>query len=410
VTVVATCVAIRALHRELRTPSGATRAPVVSTPGGRPESLPPTLSVPEDLPVAPGVPHVLHGDAQRSHRAHGHLPARAEVAWTFKADGAIEGQVVASPDEATLYVATLGGTLWALDRVGHPRFHVPLGGRAYATPAVGPDGTVFVGSDGGAFFAVSPAGSVAWRLETHGGDADTSALLLDDGLVVFAAGSRVYGVRPGGVVAFRFQAKGKVFTAPALTRGGGGREPRIIVGSQDDHVYALTTAGALAWATDLGSDVDGAPAVGDDGGIYVGTDRGEVVRLEDDGRVAWRARVDGFVRGTLSVTRGGDVLAGVFGPSPRLARLSPGGELLGAYPIRGNGTGETGVLGGALEDDDGALAFGGDDGAVHVVGRDGQLRWEYDAGADVDAPVTLLGDGSLVAATYDGEVIALRSP
>lgn len=348
---------------------------------------------------------MLHGDVHHSHRAHGHVSPKPDLLWTFHTDGPIEAQVVASPDAATLYVATLGGSLWALDRSGQPRFHLPLGGRAYATPCVGPDGTVYVGSDGGALFAVGATGSVLWRLETPG-DADTGAVLLDDGLVVFAAGTDVYGVRPGGALAFRFRTSGKVFTAPAIAAATT-NQGRIIVGSQDHRVYALSGRGELDWSTDLGHDVDGAPVVGDDGSIYVGTDGSEVVRLARDGHVEWRLSVGGQVRGTLSLARNGDVLAGVYGPSPRIVRIAPDGVVLGAFPVRGNGSPESGIYGGPLEDDDGTLIFGGQDGVVHVVDASGIERWTYDAHEDVDAPVTMLPDGTLIVGSYAGDVLAL---
>jgi outer membrane protein assembly factor BamB len=346
---------------------------------------------------------MLHGDAQHTHRVHGRLPAAPEVAWTLHLDGPVEGQAVVSPDGAVVYVATLGGTLWAIDRSGHPRFHVPLGGRSYGAPSVAEDGTVYLGRDGGAFFAIDPAGRVLWKVETDG-DADSGAVLTDTG-VVFAAGSRVYGVRRSGALAFRFQARAKVFTSPAL-RGGAAD---VVFGSQDHRVYALRSDGTLRWATDLGHDVDASPAIGDDGAIYVGTDGDEVVRLDGDGQVTWRARTGGMVRGALSIARNGDVLAGVYGPAPRVVRLAASdGAMLGGLAVRGNGTRETGVYGAPLEDDDGALAFGAQDGLVHVVGADGKERWTYDAGSDVDAPLTLLGDGSLVLATYEGDVVELR--
>jgi outer membrane protein assembly factor BamB len=401
-------VTFRATRTGTRPHAAQTRIAAADITFHSPGSLPRTVAPIGSGAVPAGGAHQIHGDARRSHRAHGTIARRPEVAWRFRADGPVEGQVVASPDETTLYVATLGGTLWALDRDGHARFHVSLGGRSYATPCVAPNGTVYAGSDGGTFFAILPDGRVAWKLETTG-DADTGAALLEDGLVIFAAGSRVYGVRPDGTVAFRFRTRGKVFTAPALAPGADGGETRIIVGAQDDHVYALSHRGELLWATYLGHDVDGGPTIGDDGAIYVGTDGGEVVRLEEDGRIGWRVAVGGFVRGPLSLARDGDVFAGVYGPSPRLVRLSPGGEVLAGFDVRGNGGSETGVFGGALEDDVGAIAFGAQDGEVHVFDSDGTPRWSYDLHSDADAPVTLLGDGSLLVADYDGDVVALRA-
>jgi outer membrane protein assembly factor BamB len=351
---------------------------------------------------------MLHGDAHHTHRAHGHLPRRANVEWTTHADGPIEGQVVASRDGTTLYVATLGGTLWALDRQGHERFHTALGARAYGTPCIGDAGTIYLGNDGGAFQALDPKdGHVVWRLVTPA-DADTGAVVTSRGLVVFAAGADVYGVRDGGGIAFRFHAGKKVFTSPALLHREAPLGDLIVFGSQDHHVYGLGPGGALEWKTDLGNDVDGSPAISDDGDIYVGTDGDVVVHLDAHGKVLRRTEVGGMVRGALSVARNGDALAGVFGPSPRMARISPAGILLGAQVTRGHGTRETGVLGGALEDDEGWLAFGGEDGLVHVVNAAGELVWTYDARSDVDAPLTLMSDGALIVATYDGDVISLR--
>jgi outer membrane protein assembly factor BamB len=278
-----------------------------------------------------------------------------------------------------------------------------LGDRIYATAAVGDDGVFYVGSDAKKFVAVGPDGGVRWKLDV-GAEADTAAAFAPDGTLVFAAGATVFAVRKGGDVAWRFRGRGKVFTAPAVMDDG-----TVVVGSQDHHVVAIRAGGALGWAVDLGHDVDGGPAVGDDGSIFVGTDGGEVVRLDKDGRVGWRVKVGGFVRGALSLARNGDVLVGVYGPSPRVLRLvGDDGSERGSYAVRGTGAREFGVHGGPLEDDDGALAFGTQDDQVTVVEADGSLRWSFRTGGDVDAPLTLLTDGTLLVGSEDGKVYAFR--
>jgi hypothetical protein len=260
--------------------------------------------------VREGAARTLHGDARRTHRARGRGPREPTVAWSVDVGGPVEAQVTTSPDERTLYAASLGGKLTAISREGSVKWSVDLGDRVYGAPCVADDGTVYVGNDGGRFSAISSDGRVLWRLET-GADADTGAVIAPNGQIVLAAGQTVMAVRAGGDVAWRFQAKKKVFTAPAWTEDG-----LVVFGSQDHRVYALTAAGALAWSADLGADVDGAPAIGEDGAIFVGTDGDEVARLDTKGNVVWRANVGGFVRGPLSVARNGDVLAGVYGPSP----------------------------------------------------------------------------------------------
>ncbi len=347
-------------------------------------------------------PRMVHGGPRHQHRTAAHGPRSAKVGWRATVSGAVAAQVTSSPDERTLYVATLDGNVVALAREdGKPRWSVALGERVYSAPLVHDDGTVYVGSDAKKLVAISPDGAVLWRLEVDG-EADTGAVFAKDGTIVFAAGGSVLSVRRGGDVAWRFTAKGKVFTAPAVTDGG-----LVVVGSQDDRVYGIDAKGVAAWATNLGADVDGAAVIGDDGAIYVGTDKGEVVRLDADGKVVWRTPVGGYVRGVLSLARNGDVLAGTYGPVPHVVRLAPDGLIRGAFAIQGTGAKEFGIHGGPLEDADGALYFGAQDDAAYAIDPEGGLRWRFVTGADVDAPLTMLSDGSLVVASEDGTITML---
>jgi outer membrane protein assembly factor BamB len=383
-------------------------ATTAAEPQGKP-APPESVRAPAAPPPAVDAPHgaaMLHGDARHSHRAAGRAPRHAPaVVWARDVGGPVEAQVTTSPDGQTLYVASLGGTLTALARAdGAVKWKLDLGDRSYATPCVATDGTIYAGSDAKKVVAVSPEGKVRWSLDTDG-DADTGPVLGKDGTVVFAAGRMVYGVTPQGFVRFRFAAKRKVYTSPVVAADG-----RIFFGSQDHHAYGLTPEGGPLWSVDLGADVDGAPVLADDGALFVGTDAGEVVRLDpSDGHVAWRAKLGGYVRGTLSVARGGDVLAGVYGPAPRQVRLDPvTGAVRASFSVQGTGAREFGVHGGALEDDAGVLVFGAQDDAVYAIDGSGTVLWRFTTGADVDAPVTLLDDSSVVAGSDDAKVYLLR--
>lgn len=345
---------------------------------------------------------MVHGGPRHLHRSAAHGPRAAKVAWRVKVDGAVAAQVTVSPDERTLYAGTLAGSLVALAREdGKPRWSVALGERVYSAPLVANDGTIYAGSDAKKLTALSADGAVLWRLEVDG-EADSGPALAKDGTIVFAAGSSVHAVRRAGDLAWRFTAKGKVFTAPAITEQG-----LVIVGSQDDRVYAIGAGGALAWSVDLGADVDGAAVIGDDGAIYVGTDKDEIVRLDEHGKIAWRTAVGGYVRGVLSLARNGDVLAGTYGPVPRLVRVAPDGAIRGAFAIHGTGAREFGIHGGPLEDAEGTLFFGAQDDSAYGIDTEGAVRWRFETGADVDAPLSMLSDGSLVVASEDGTITML---
>lgn len=349
-----------------------------------------------------GAARMVHGSPRHVHRASARGPSAAKLGLRVEIGGPIAAQVTASPDEKTLYVASLDGNVVAVSREdGTKRWTVALGDRVYSAPLVADDGTIYVGGDAKKLFAISPAGAVLWKLDVDG-EVDSGATFAEDGTIVFAAGRYVHAARKGGDLAWRFAAKDKVFAAPAVTDEG-----LIVFGSQDDHVYALRADGTLAWSVDLGADVDGAAAVSDDGAIYVGTDKEEIVRLDAKGNVAWRANVGGFVRGVLSVARNGDVLAGTYGPVPRVVRVAPDGVVRGSFAIHGTGAKEFGIHGGPLEDEAGTLYFGAQDDAVYAIAADGTVRFRFRTGADVDAPLTLLGDGTLAVPSEDGSLTLL---
>lgn len=314
--------------------------------------------------------------------------------------GAVAAQVVASPDGSTLYASTLAGSLVAIARAdGSTRWSTSLGGRVYSTPFVSDDGTIWVGSDAKKLYTLDANGKIIFQLETSG-EVDTAPVPGKDGTVIVAAGKELLAVRRGGDVAWRFSARNKIFSSPAVTANG-----TCVVGSQDDRLYGVDANGNATWSVDLGGDVDASPAVADDGTIYVGTDKGEIVHLDANGKILWRSNVGGFVRGSLSIARNGDVLAGTYGPVPHVVRLSPDGTQRGAFAVKGTGAKEFGIHGAPLEDAAGTLYFGAQDDAVYALAETQLFRFETKA--DVDGPLTLLADGSLVVPSEDGFVTLL---
>ena len=56
-------------------------------------------------------------------------------------------------------------------------------------------------------------------------------------------------------------------------------EGRIYVGSQDEHLYAVSADGRALWDRNMGEDIDSSVAFGPNGTIYVGVDDGGVYAL-----------------------------------------------------------------------------------------------------------------------------------
>jgi len=76
-------------------------------------------------------------------------------------------------------------------------------------------------------------------------------------------------VSPDGQVKWRFAAADKIHAAPAVAKDG-----TVLVGSQDDHLYAVSAAGVLLWFIDLQDDVDATPSLTEAGVLYTAGDDG----------------------------------------------------------------------------------------------------------------------------------------
>ena len=80
---------------------------------------------------------------------------------------------------------------------------------------------------------------------------------------------------PNGQVKWQLATADKIHAAPAVAKNG-----IVLIGSQDDHLYAVDEDGVLLWYLELGGDVDATPAIASDGTIYVAGDDGVLRAFE----------------------------------------------------------------------------------------------------------------------------------
>lgn len=195
---------------------------------------------------------------------------------TAAVDGAILSGVAAA-DDGTIYVP--GDPLVAF---GEPGWTYPLsgGGITGSNPAVGPSGTIYVAARGISdrnLYAVSPAGVELWKRDL--GDAVIAPIAIDEG-------ERIYAVNASGllVVHDRSGELAWSFQLPSYTSGGGivlGPDGTVYLGTLaanpadylGEWVYAVRQArgggGELVWSAAVGHGVGNTPALSAGGTLYV---------------------------------------------------------------------------------------------------------------------------------------------
>ena len=238
------------------------------------------------------------------------------VRWTAETEPTTRG-IHGTPAIAngTVYVGAYDGAVYAFDlRTGDRMWRSKLGDAIGSSPAYY-NGLLYIAVEyatpSGRVYALDAAdGKPVW-VDRRPTDHPHSSIAIDR-----EAGRLVVGANDGNCYAWTFPGlerewvfetggpiKGPIATVDSLA----------IVGSWDEHVYALDLAtGDEVWSFRADGDVMAAPAIDPTGVVYVGSHDWRVYALDlATGEERWRFATDGMVIGGLVVTPG-HVLVGSY--------------------------------------------------------------------------------------------------
>jgi len=253
--------------------------------------------------------------------------------WEFRTTGGNKflGGVVLAPN-GTVYAADDGRSVYALDGPTGQKlwqFKANTGsGIVLTTPIVGPDGVLYFDTDKGYVYAVAPNGSLKWAYNTAA-PLKFSPFLGPNGMVyvastdgkklfaleaatgakqyVFVTSSKImaqptlgtdgsiyiptedrtlYGLNPDGAQRFMFRpASGHFRTSPLVSADGA----TVYAAIEEKILFAVDTAtGALRWSYTTLGNIKSGPALDVDGGVIIGSEGTDLVRLRADGTVSFK--------------------------------------------------------------------------------------------------------------------------
>lgn len=250
-----------------------------------------------------------------------------------------------------------------------------------ASPTLDLHGNIYVGDEGGSFYSINPTtGAERWVFRAK--DAIYGAAVVGSRLV-----KRPGGCNPLALLWPRTQ------TATDL----------IYVVSLDSNLYCLDTTGKQLWSVYLGDEIYGTPALGTDGTIYVGTDKGTLAAIAPNGKKKWSFKTGDEITGSPTVGLNGFIYiasdsvycVGARGRR-RWAFGAPGGDYFFASPV--------------IDESD-VVYVGNTDGYLYCLGPDGRQQWRAPApDGDEIRPETVVGpDGALYFGT-DGDYLCRMTP
>jgi outer membrane protein assembly factor BamB len=240
------------------------------------------------------------------------------------------------------------GALYAVNPNGTSKWSTTLSGPVNSSPVIASDGTIYIGSGGDLRplpkakpFDPPPDPPQVSYDRTNPCD-PTTPIPPSDADPSYPVNGHVYAINPDGTIKWDFKALGNVDSSAAIAADGtiyigsdyatyaykGADTTDVIeIGSRTTgFLYAIDPdEGTSIWYTDLFGDVKSSPAIGGDGTIYVGSDKGDVFALNPDGAIKWVFPTRGAVRSSAALAADGTIYIG--SNDSRLYVLNPDGTL-----------------------------------------------------------------------------------
>ncbi len=310
------------------------------------------------------------------------------------------------------------GNLRRTAPVGRRPWRFDTGGIVWATPLVGHDGELYVGSASKRFYCINAEGTERWRFELPDAPEaliDGTAALLRDLVVVPGGDGVLYALeRATGGCRWRFRAyhaahhaSGRV--VDSLEAGVGvGPDGRVYVGSDNGHLYCLTTEGDEVWNFRTNMMLWSTPAFAPNGTwLAVGSlDRRLYVIDRRTGEKIVSAKLAGELKGSPAIGANGDIYVGCSDGSIRCYRLVDNGWTRHLEQRwRHNTQGEVYASPALAE---GCCVVGSHDGHVYCFDqRTGARKWSHDLRSRVSASAVISKDGLVIVGARCGGLYIL---
>jgi hypothetical protein len=172
-----------------------------------------------------------------------------------------------------------------------------------------------------------------------------------------------------------------------------GADGTVYVGSDDNNIYAIDSAGNLKWKYKTEGPVNSSPVLGADGTVYVGSDDNNIYAIDSAGNLKWKYATNYWVKSSPVLGSDGTVYVGSF--DGNIYAIDSAGNLKWKYKTEGP-VWSSPVL--------------GTDGTVYVGSRDNCTYAIY-TGVNCSCPAgTFLNATSLFASCYALETVCLLCP
>ncbi len=282
-----------------------------------------TYSVPDERDFSKGYYQLAVSDDGTLYISGGKLYALnpdSSIKWKVSIDG--RGDMIQLADDGTIYLRNSQHKLYSINPNGTVRWSNKFDFSS-GLPAIGEDGTIYMGSSARKFYAIDPNGTLKWNF-TAAYDYPSTPTIGDDGTIYFTSGNlgfehtNLYALNKDGTEKWNLtlnEDNSSASNPPALGRDGTIYISTDIFNPEECSLTAITPEGEVKWEETHGSYILYPPVVDGKDNIFVAsvklidennlTLEGSIYAHGQDGTERWNFTPPGN-RTTGSIAVGSD--------------------------------------------------------------------------------------------------------
>lgn len=308
--------------------------------------------------------------------------------------------ILVDEESSTVYVA-FNQAVYALQiENGTQRWKFPAENQqnftTFAPPQLAGDGQLLISGYDQTLYSLNPAnGNSNWTFAGATNRYIGSPLIAVGNIYAPNSDNRLYALDANGELQWTFASKQPLWSQPILV------DETLVISSMDHNVYGLDPeTGEEIWKLEAGGAMVSSPTPGEDGMIYVGTLKQQVLAIDGaSGRVEWDYDVPGWVWGSPTYSDGQLFVGDLEGTVVALDAAT--GRELWSVDTEGAITGEPLVF----KDH---VYLVNENGQVISLTLDGTIQWTQNIEASLYGSPVAAGDLILIGVgTSDSLVVAL---
>jgi len=203
-------------------------------------------------------------------------------------------------------------------------------------------------------------------------------------------GSRAAGLK------WSYSTGGPIWSSPAI-----GSDGMICVGSMDNSLYAITSAGVMFWSYVTAGGIDqSSPAIDTGNSIYIGSADKAFYSIRSDGSLRWSYVSADALSSSPAIDTNGMIYVGFSGC---VNSMNSTGSIVWSYGTAGPVVSSPALTAG------GTVCSGSDDNRIYSISSVGLLCWSYETAGEDDSSPAIAQDERVFIGSRDNNIYSIDS-